>query len=74
MQGAVSEDVQRKLKEIEYELKYEELAVLRKLAMDRVKRERDLAEVGLSLSLSLSLTHTHTHTYTHAHTHTSVIK
>ena len=39
------EDIQLKLKEIEYERKYEELAVLMKLAMDRVKKQRDLAEV-----------------------------
>lgn len=46
MQGAtVPEAVQSKLKEIERELKYEELVVLRKVAMDRVKKQRDLAEV-----------------------------
>ena len=63
MQGTVPEEIQQKLKEIEYELRYEELAVLRKLAMDRVKKQRDLAEVNiLSLSLSLFLTHMNTHT------------
>lgn len=38
--------VRQELKEIEKEQSFEELALLRSIAMNRIKKERDLAEVS----------------------------
>ena len=45
LQETVSEGVRQELREIESEQSFEELAVLRSVAMNRIKKERDLAEV-----------------------------
>ena len=45
-QATVPADVRLQLDEIEREQSFEELSVLRKVAMARVKRQRDLVEVG----------------------------
>ncbi len=45
LQATVSDEVREHLQLIEKEQSFEELAVLRKVAMATVKRERDLEEV-----------------------------
>ena len=45
MQSSVSEEVKGQLSEVEREQTFEELAVLRRLVMARIKRERRLIEV-----------------------------
>ena len=48
-QELLPEDVRQQLKEIEKEQSFEELAVLRTIVMNRIKKERKLAEVCLYL-------------------------
>lgn len=45
LQETVSEAVGQELREIEKEQSFEELAVLRSVVMNRIKKKRDLAEV-----------------------------
>ena len=49
----MSEEVHQQLGTVEKEQNFEELTVLRKIAMARVKKERDLAEVKMYSKLSL---------------------
>ncbi len=51
MQENLSEEVKQELKEIEEEQSFEELAVLRTLVMNCIKKERDLAEVSYGSSM-----------------------
>ena len=44
-QASVSDEVMEQLRVIEREQSFEELAILRRVAMATVKRERDLEEV-----------------------------
>lgn len=55
MQESLSDEVRLKLKEIEREQSFEELAVLRMLVMNRIRKERDLVEVCPSPPFSQSL-------------------
>ena len=47
---SLPDDLCQMLKEIEREQSYEELKVLRKVVMRRIKMERSLAEVCISLA------------------------
>ena len=49
IQESLSEAVRQELREIEKEQSFEELAVLRMLVMNCIRKERDLAEVSCSL-------------------------
>ena len=48
-QSKLEEETKKILEEIEKELNFEELVILRHVAMQRVERERALAEVSVSL-------------------------
>ena len=53
-QASLSEEVHQKLRDIEAEQSFQELAVLRRVAMARVKKERDLVQVScVSVCLSV---------------------
>ena len=59
------EEVGEKLKEIEKELSFEELAVLRTLVMNRIKKERDLVEVCMCTVCATNYIHSIVYMYTH---------
>ena len=50
---SVTEEVESVLQDTEKELNYEELVILRRVAMQRVERERALAEVSVALVVLL---------------------
>ena len=51
----MSEEVIKELREIEKEQSFEELAALRKVAMDQVKKQRGPTEVCPQLSIRLKV-------------------
>lgn len=55
VQENVEEEVRRQLKEIESELSFQELVILRNLVMNRIKKKRDLAEVSDQTLLRVAL-------------------
>ena len=52
-QTSVSEEVRQVLKEVEEEQSYEEVVLLRRLVMTRIKKKRDLAEVLVTCAWNL---------------------
>ena len=60
-QSVISEDTRRILEENEIELNYEELVILRRVAMHRIEKERALAEVSV-----------HVHVFLHVHVFTCI--
>ena len=53
-QSSLDDETKKILEEIEKELNFEELVILRHVVMQRIERERALAEVSVCLSIHLS--------------------